>query len=91
MACKDGGPPSTNHTDQHKIDELTGLLCELNTQLDTHGLVARTPRMFVWWHKHREADRKRIEHEQAEAAKARRRSELLASMTLEDKDALGLR
>lgn len=43
-----------------------------------------------WWEDHQEADRRRVEREQAEAAAAEARAKALAKLTPEERRALGL-
>ena len=79
--------------DHEKINRLTRLLCEANKLLDDEPRAGqfRSKEMCLWWEKHQEQDRLRLEKEALERAKVRLRIQARNKLTKEELEALGIK
>lgn len=80
-----------------KLNKVTELLCWVMTTLDpltkrniTNMKTPNSANLRVWWEKHQEADRLRIEKETLKLRQATLKQQALAKLTKEERKLLGL-
>ena len=92
MPCQYETPGESLANMQRDLDQRTAWLCWACETVDDCSAmpVKYPPDLEQWWHAHQEADRNRRTLEGIRAKAAERRKAVLAKLTDEEKDILGL-
>ncbi len=88
MPCYNPEPRSGRQGDL-QIDKLTRMLCEVLGANET-GTIRLSAETCLWWEKHKEEDRARLQREAREDQRRKLRSAALAKLTPEEKALFGL-
>lgn len=97
MPCRDDRNDCyENPETRRRLDKVTRLLCGLCRKITKRGFMTRiefiddNEELKIWWEEHQEADLRRIERENLQKQKEKRKKEALAKLNLEDRKILGL-